>query len=546
MAPPWLFVLLSAALCVHSRPQDPNAPAEAAAGSDALAPIMNLKSSEPSQAPPGKAWGMGSLTVPMAVRRSWIGSRLFPDKRQAGNAGADPNNTDNAAGALVLVIERRETPKLVKRTGGAEALDERLQPRSDIAYYTTLKFGNPPQAIRVLVDTGSSELWINADCSTSGSSAEQAFCTSKVGRYNSNSSNTASSSGEKSGIRYGSGSVNFTYFIDDVALANLPNSPAMKGVKFGVATSSRMMSSGILGIAAGKGVSTKYKNFIDQLADQGLTRSKSYSIGLGLKGEKQGSIIFGGIDSSKFVGKLKPQPIIPPAKSPDKVPRFWVRLDSISHTAPGRASGSRLGNSTMPVILDTGSTLALLPTSLVEEMASALSAGPADQTGLRQVPCQMAERAGSFDFAFDGVTIRVPYKEVIRQQQVQSNAGIASQCYLGVMESDSLALLGDTFLRSAYAVFDIDGNNVLLAQYANCGDTPRTAQSSEFANMSGQCGQRDLAPNTRLAESGENAQTETKAEGGSNGQSAAAGRLAANTKGLAAAVGAALVLTLGL
>lgn len=308
-----------------------------------------------------------------------------------------------------------------------------------------VKFGSPPQAVRVLVDTGSSELWINADCATSGSTAEQEFCNSQVGRYNPDNSSTSASSGEKSMIRYGSGSVNFTYFTDEVGLAN---SRPMKGVRFGKATSSKGISSGIMGIAAGIGVSTKYKNFVDQLADQGMTQSKSYSIALGLRGEKVGAIIFGGVDSSKFVGKLKPQPIIPPGKSPDGVPRFWVRLKSISHTAPGRARGSSMGNSTMAVILDTGSTLAILPPGVVNGMASALSAGQVDQTGLHPVPCQMAEQAGSFNFAFNGVTIRVPYQEIIRQQSV----GSARLCHLGVMESPSgsLALLGDTFLRSAY------------------------------------------------------------------------------------------------
>lgn len=300
-------------------------------------------------------------------------------------------------------------------------------------------FGNPQQAIQVLVDTGSSELWINPDCATSGPASEQAFCLGQVGKYRANNSRTSSTQGEKGRIRYGSGAVNFTYFTDDVGL---PNSRAMKKVKYGVATTSTGVSSGILGIMAGSNVTTKYNNFIDELKIQGLTRSKSYSVALGLKGEGKGSIIFGGVDSSKWVGKLRAQPIIPPRKSPDRVPRFWVQLKSISHSAAGSRSRKRLRNSTMAVILDTGSTLSILPPSLVGDMASALSAGRADQTGLRQVPCQMANQAGSFNFRFKGVTIRVPYREMIRQ----SNAG----CYLGVMESDSLSLLGDTFLRSAY------------------------------------------------------------------------------------------------
>ncbi|EQK98943.1 secreted aspartic proteinase [Ophiocordyceps sinensis CO18] len=495
MAAPWLLVLLSVAACAQSRPED-------AAGSGAVAPVAD------------QAWGMGSLTVPMPVKRSRAGPRLDAGKREAGSAGADSD------APLVLAIEHRQVPGLAKRTNGP-VLNQALQARSDVAYYTTLMFGNPQQAIQVLVDTGSSELWINPDCATSGPASEQAFCLGQVGKYRANNSRTSSTRGEKGRIRYGSGAVNFTYFTDDVGL---PNSRAMKKVKYGVATTSTGVSSGILGIMAGSNVTTKYNNFIDELKIQGLTRSKSYSVALGLKGEGKGSIIFGGVDSSKWVGKLRAQPIIPPRKSPDRVPRFWVQLKSISHSAAGSRSRRRLRNSTMAVILDTGSTLSILPPSLAFIVI---------------IPI----------FAY----IRVPYREMIRQ----SNAG----CYLGVMESDSLALLGDTFLRSAYAVFDIDGNKVLLAQYANCGESPKTAASRELPNMRGRCRQKDLAPSVRLtSEEGAEADADADADAdnglddnnkkntdNNNGQSAASGRLAASgIMGVAAAVGVAIVLAWGL
>lgn len=101
------------------------------------------------------------------------------------------------------------------------------------------------------------------------------------------------------------------------------------------------------------------------------------------------------------------------------------------------------------------------------------------------------------------------------------------------------------YANASKAVFDIDGNNVLLAQYANCGKSPRSAQSSEFANMSGQCGQQDLAPNTRVELMNEENGAE-ECKGAIEGQSAAPDRLAANTKGLATAVGVAFALALGL
>jgi hypothetical protein len=68
-------------------------------------------------------------------------------------------------------------------------------------------------------------------------------------------------------------------------------------------------------------VTIRYKNMIDQLADQGVTHTKAFSLALGSKSEQEGAIIFGGLDTSKFTGTLQTQPIVPAGDSPDGVPR---------------------------------------------------------------------------------------------------------------------------------------------------------------------------------------------------------------------------------
>jgi hypothetical protein len=61
-------------------------------------------------------------------------------------------------------------------------------------------------------------------------------------------------------------------------------------------------------------------------------------------------------------------------------------------------------------------------------------------------------------------------------------------CYLGIMPSKKYALLGDTFMRSAYAVFDQDSDTVFLAQYQNCGSDLKTiSRPSDIQRMVGSC-----------------------------------------------------------
>lgn len=79
-------------------------------------------------------------------------------------------------------------------------------------YSIELEIGTPPQAVSVNFDTGSSELWVNPECSKA---TDPAFCQS-FGRYN--ASKTFVDTKADGGIKYGTGYVDFTYGYDYVQL----------------------------------------------------------------------------------------------------------------------------------------------------------------------------------------------------------------------------------------------------------------------------------------------------------------------------------------
>lgn len=314
-----------------------------------------------------------------------------------------------------------------------------------------VNIGTPPQTVYAQIDTGSFELWVNPDC-TNVASSDRRFCKA-IGFYNPKSSSSASTTQESAMLRYGIGSANVSYFKDSIAL---PGGPAMKQVQFGVASTSVDEFSGILGIGAGEGVNTDYPNFIDELAAQGVTKTKAFSLALGSKSEQEGVIIFGGVDTAKFQGKLAELPIVPAKESPDGVARYWVKMNSIS-LSPAKGKSTTFSQTDMTVFLDSGSTLTLLPEKVVEEIATGLGSSGLDSSGFYAVDCGLANQAGTVDFAFDGVTISVPYSELIRQ--VSSSP---PQCYLGMMGSTEFALLGDTFLRSAYGKSILSCNSLIV------------------------------------------------------------------------------------
>ncbi len=290
------------------------------------------------------------------------------------------------------------------------------------------------------LDTGSFELWVNPNCA-SLPLGDSTFCES-VGTFDTTKSTTVTSLGTTKQLKYGIGVANITYVKDDIALPGAVQ--ALRQLQFGVATDTTEEFSGILGIGYGENLTTRYPNFVDELALQNVTKVKAFTLALGGKDEQEGVIVFGGVDTSKFNGALAPLPITPANRSPDGVPRYWVAMQSVTLTPPSRRARTYT-NSSMQVFLDSGSTLTLLPTELVSAIAADFGATTADSNGFFPVDCSLASLNGTLDFAFSGVSIRVPYHELIRQ----SGAG----CVLGLQGNSQFMLLGDTFLRSAYGTF---------------------------------------------------------------------------------------------
>jgi hypothetical protein len=230
-------------------------------------------------------------------------------------------------------------------------------------------------------------------------------------------------------------------------------------VRFGVASGTEDQFAGVLGLGYGDGINLEYRNFVDELAHQGVTETRAFSIGLGSKLDGDGVMVFGGVDTAKFGGKLAALPIIPAAESPDKVARYWVQMVSMSMSSSGsRGARSWEGANDLPVFLDTGGTLTLLPSSLVEDIAADFDSPGLDDAGYYTIDCTFVDEDGTVDFEFDGVTIRVPFREVIRK----FNNGGSPSCYLGIAPSDKFALLGDTFLRAAYGEFCVYPSSVCL------------------------------------------------------------------------------------
>ncbi|KAI9648439.1 hypothetical protein NHQ30_003073 [Ciborinia camelliae] len=388
----------------------------------------------------------------------------------------------------------------VSKVAGVPNIQKR-QSKSNLAnpyigdiYMITIQIGNPPQSITLSIDTGSSDVWVNPQCSTSGWTS---FCGSYP-QYDPTKSTSFVPLSQALNLAYGIGAVTGAYATDNFIMGA---GPTIKKLQFGVATGSNRMFAGIMGVSWGLGLGTGYYNIIDQLALQGLTKTRAFAIDLGnvdtasgmivslVNGFNQltypsGSIIFGGLDTKKYYGPLIKNPIIPFYASPDGYPRYWVNMTYFGVTFPDQLPMNFTGVSyAKPVIIDSGSTLSYLPPSLVTAMLTYFPGWVNKGGGLYTIPCSFRNIAGTMDFGFAGQIIRIQLAQFIWFNGATCYGPIAN----AAEKTD--VILGDTFMRGAYVVFDQDNANVHIAQAASCGSNiiPITSGTDGVPSVTGAC-----------------------------------------------------------
>lgn len=274
---------------------------------------------------------------------------------------------------------------------------------------------------------------------------------------------------------------------------------------------------GVLGIGftANEAAETQYPNIVDQMVQQDFIPTKAYSLYLNDYQSSTGSILFGGVDTEKFIGGLTVVPILPDAQT-QNFTSFTVGMTAVSFAFPnGTTHNASLQGGSLDAVLDSGTTLSYFPDDIATPLFDALGAftySSLGSVGLTMVECSLANSGLEVNFRFnDSVSIVVPADEIVIDAfgsvsgMIPPEIPLDNPCLFGIQNSgDSLpsegarqidfALLGDTFLRSAYVVYDLDNNEIALAQ-ANLNSTDTNVQeltgSSDLTTFEGVAAQQD-------------------------------------------------------
>ncbi|KAI1451004.1 acid protease [Annulohypoxylon stygium] len=381
---------------------------------------------------------------------------------------ADARNIPSSIGqpkVISLATQRRTISNPVKR--------DRLRRRDNTVtaeldneetlYFVNGTLGTPAQSIRMHLDTGSSDLWVNTPSSSlcSTSSKPCAF----AGTYSANSSSTYKYVGSWFNISYvdGSGATG-DYVTDTLTIGGT----TLDDFQFGVGYTSTS-EQGILGIGyavnevqVGRAGKESYENLPMKMKSAGQIQRNAYSLWLNDLDANTGSILFGGVDTAQYTGTLQTLPI---QANNGVYSEFLITLTSLSV-----GNMTIADNQALAVLLDSGSSLTYLPDDMVQDIYDAVDAQYDSSAGAAYVPCSLADQTATVDFVFSSPTISVDMNELVLDlvtangQRPTFSNGVTA-CLFGISPAGSgTNVLGDTFLRSAYVVYDLDNNEISLAK----------------------------------------------------------------------------------
>jgi len=312
-------------------------------------------------------------------------------------------------------------------------------------YFTEITLGNPPQTFKVILDTGSSNLWVPSTKCTSIA----CFLHTK---YDSSQSSTYKANGSEFSIQYGSGSMEGFVSNDLLAIGDLK----IKNQDFAEATKEPGLAfafgkfDGILGL----GYDTISVNHITppfyNMINQGLLDEPVFSFRLGSSESDGGEAVFGGIDPDAYKGKLTYVPVRRKA--------YWeVELKKIAF------GDDELELDNTGAAIDTGTSLIALPTDIAEMLNTQIGATKS-WNGQYQVDCAKVPGLPELSFYFGGK--KYPLKGTDYVLDVQ---GTCISAFTGMdinLPGGSLWVIGDVFLRKYFTVYDLGRNAVGFAESA--------------------------------------------------------------------------------
>ncbi|RDB16308.1 Lysosomal aspartic protease [Hypsizygus marmoreus] len=398
---------------------------------------------------------------------------------------APPENVADHYNAVGKFLHGKYYAASNNKTGSRRAVAgiSMVNQQSDASYFATVNIGTPPQPFNVILDTGSSDLWVADSACVTCNRVTPVFEASKSSSLQLSASSTT--------IRYGSGEVAGQIGSDVVRMGGFTVQEqtflAVNELSSGLLDGS---VSGILGLAFSTIASTRATPFWQTLANNGQLTTPEMSFWMtrfrdvptASEEEPGGVFTLGGTNSSLFTGDIEFLTM------PTSTPTFWL-LSLSSMTVQGKRVSITSGNSALAAI-DTGTTLIGGPTEDVQAIWAAVPGAQAVDTmsGFFSFPCT-TEVEVTMSFGGKSWPINTADMNLGRVSRG------STQCVGGIFDlslgSNIVSgggnpnwVVGATFLKNVYSVFRSDPPSIGFAQLSTAAGGSGAAPFSSTSSAS--------------------------------------------------------------
>lgn len=365
------------------------------------------------------------------------------------------------ASAKVIQLDFNRTvqslPKAQDKIPGFARVDLTVPLENDFVLYSAkIQIGTPPQEFEVQIDTGSSDLWVDTSFKTNQSST---FKELYPGQFS---------------IAYQDGTyANGDWVEDTVTLEGVQIPKQQLGLATNLTVDHLILGVGLPSLEA---ASKEYINVPKALYLNGDISAYAYSLYLNSLQATQGSLLLGGVDKSKYSGELKTVPQI-------SAYRFSITLSKLDIKSETSNKSVNALNVTGKAVLDSGTTLSYLPTQTLETILKTWKLDADSDYGYIIPEYRLQELQDEYlEYNLQGIKIKVAASQLFAPAYTGDNLNTVAEypngqkaywLLLGDAGGTDGLVLGDTFLRSAYVVYNLASLQISLAQADFSGGEPQ-------------------------------------------------------------------------
>ncbi|VDO82820.1 unnamed protein product, partial [Heligmosomoides polygyrus] len=345
----------------------------------------------------------------------------------------------------------------------AQILASGSQPFIDYAddfYLGNVTVGTPPQTVTLVLDTGSSNLWVIDNACTTDACNGYPDSGYVKHKFDTTKSTTFTKETRTFSIQYGSGSCKGTLGIDVVAFAGM----SIPKQEFGVATQLAEVFGyqpvdGILGLGwpalAVDKVVPPMQNLLSQLDQPLFTVWMDRKVSQTSNGGNGGLITYGALDTKNCDATVNYVPL--------SAETYW------QFPIDGFSIGTYSETKKEQVISDTGTSWIGAPTTVVSAVVKQTGAKYDFANELYTVDCTTQKTQPAFVITVNGIKYTVPSVEYVLDLGLGN--GKCALTFFG-MNSGGFGpawILGDTWIRTFCNIYDIGQKRIGFANAIHSG-----------------------------------------------------------------------------